>query len=181
MRGLTMTELMVGLMIASVMFSLGVPSFQAAINNQRLTTSTNELVMSLNLAKTEAIKRVAYVTVCKSSNGATCTVGADWNDGWIIFSNGNAASLGTVDPGDEIIRVYPGLRDGISIGASGTVDAFLSFRPSGTMGTTVANLTGTMTVCDERGAEYSRGIVLEPSGRWNVSRHLAHDGGALSC
>ena len=181
MRGVTLLELMIALLIASVMLTIGIPSFQAVLDNQRLTVATNEMVMSLNLAKSEAIKRVAYVTLCKSNNGVACTAGGAWNDGWIVFANSGVANLDAIDAGDEIIRIYPKLRESIDLTPTGTIVDFLSFRPSGTLGTSVANMTGTLTVCDERGAEHARGVLLEASGRWSVSRDLAHDGGALAC
>lgn len=181
MRGVTLLELLIALLIASVMLTMGIPSFRAVLDNQRMTAATNELVMSLNLAKSEAIKRVAYVSLCKSNNGVACTGAGDWSDGWIIFANTDAASLSAIDVGDEIIRIYPSLRDSIDLTPSGTIGDFISFRPSGTVGTTVGNMTGTLTVCDERGAGHARGVVVEPSGRWRVSRDLAHDGDALQC
>jgi len=181
MRGVTLLELMIALLIASVMLTIGIPSFRAVIDNQRLTVATNEMVMSLNLAKSEAIKRVAYVTICKSNNGVSCTGVGAWNDGWIIFANTGVASLDFIDAGDEVIRIYPKLRDSIDLTPSGTIGDFLSFRPSGTLGTSVGNMTGTLTVCDERGADFARGVLLEASGRWRVSRDEDHGGGALSC
>ena len=181
MRGVTLLELMIALLIASVMLTLGIPSFRAVLDNQRLTVATNEMVMTLNLAKSEAIKRVAYVTVCKSNNGVSCTGGSAWNDGWIVFANTGVANLGSIDVGDEVIRINPKLRDSIDLTPSGTIANFVSFRPSGTVGTSVANMTGTLTVCDERGAAYARGVLLEASGRWRVSRDEDHGGGALSC
>ena len=176
MRGVTLLELLIALLIASVMLAMGIPSFRAVLDNQRMTAATNELVMSLNLAKSEAIKRVAYVSVCKSINGVACTGASDWNDGWIVFANTDAVSLSAIDVGDEIIRIYPKHRDSIDMTPSGTIGDFVSFRPSGTVGTTVGNMTGTLTVCDERGAEHARGVVVEPSGRWRISKDLAHDG-----
>jgi type IV fimbrial biogenesis protein FimT len=181
MRGVTLLELLTALLIASVVLTIGIPSFQSVLNNQRITMATNEMVMSLNLAKSEAIKRVAYVTVCKSSNGTACTGGGAWNDGWIVFANASVANLDSIDAGDEIIRIYPKLRDSIDLTPSGTIGDSLSFRPSGTLGTTAANTTGTLTVCDERGADFARGVLLEASGRWSVSRHLSHEGQALAC
>ena len=181
MRGVTLLELMIALLIASVMLTLGIPSFRAVLDNQRLTVATNEMVMTLNLAKSEAIKRVAYVTVCKSNNGVSCTGGSAWNDGWIVFANTGVANLGSIDVGDEVIRINQKLRDSIDLTPSGTIANFVSFRPSGTVGTSVANMTGTLTVCDERGAAYARGVLLEASGRWRVSRDEDHGGGALSC
>ncbi len=180
--GFTLYELMIALAIGSIIVVLGVPSFQGVMNNQRMTSATNEMVMSLNLAKSEAIKRVVYVSVCKSSNGVSCgAAGTSWDDGWIVFTNATVANLGSVDAGDEILRIYPALRDSLSLTPTGTVDGFLSFRPSGTLGTSVANMTGTLTMCDQRGAAHARGILLDPSGHWGVSRDQAHDGSPLAC
>ena len=182
MSGFTLLELMIALAIGAVILVLGVPSFKGTIDNQRMTSATNEMVMSLNLAKSEAIKRVAYVSICKSSNGVSCgAAGTSWDDGWIIFANATVANSGSIDAGDEILRVYPALRDSLSLTPSGTIDGFVSFRPSGTLGTSAANMTGTLTMCDERGATYARGILLDPSGHWRVSRDQAHDGAPLAC
>ena len=180
-RGVTLFELMIVLSIAGIILTLGVPSFQAVIANQRMTGATNEMVMSLNLAKSEAVKRVAYVSICKSSNGLTCNAAVEWDAGWIVFANTTNANLDSVDVGDELIRVHPQLRDSLTFVSIGNIDSFLSFRPTGTVGTAVANLTGTLTICDDRGAASARGIVLGPSGRWHVSTDLAHDGTALVC
>lgn len=181
-RGFTLLELMITLLIAGIILSIGVPSFRGVMQNQRMTTATNELVMSLNLAKSEAIKRVAYVSICKSSNGVTCGDAAtSWNDGWIVFANATVANVDVRDFGDELIRVYPGLRNGYTLTPIGTVDGFISFRPSGTMGTAVANMAGTLTMCDERGAGNARGIQMQSAGSWSVSRNFAHDGSALVC
>ena len=180
--GFTLYELMIVLAIGSIILVVAVPSFSGVIDNQRMTAATNEMVMTLNLAKSEAIKRVAYVSVCKSNNGVNCSAaGTSWDDGWIVFANATVANLGSVDVGDEILRVYPALRDSISLTPIGTVDGFLSFRPSGTLGTSAANMTGTLTMCDDRGADHARGILLNPAGNWGVSRDQAHDGSALAC
>lgn len=180
--GFTLLELLTTLSVASLIVTLGVPSFRSVLDNQRMTGAANELVTALNLAKSEAIKRVAYVSICKSSDSTTCGGGGtDWKDGWIVFVNDTSANLGTIEGNDEIIRVYPGLRGTVAVTPSGTVDGFLSFRPSGTMGTTAANTLGTLTFCDRRGADDARGILLEPSGRWQVSHDSAHDGSALTC
>lgn len=181
-RGVTLFELMIALAIAGVIITLGVPSFRAVIANQQMSAATNEMVMTLNLAKSEAVKRVAYVSICKSTDGLTCNLAAPgWDAGWIVFANTTNANLDSLDVGDELIRVFPQLRDSFTFISIGTINSFLSFRPSGTVGTAVGNLTGTMTMCDDRGALSARGIVLGPSGRWHVSTDVAHDGSALVC
>jgi type IV fimbrial biogenesis protein FimT len=180
--GFTVLELLIVLALGAIVMTMAVPSFKNSIDNQRLVTATNELVMAFTLAKSEAIKRVAYVTVCKSSDGETCTSNASsWNDGWIVFANGTSANPESFDVGDELIRVYPALVDTLSISASGNVDAFVSFRPSGTLGTNAANILGTLTTCDPRGADFATALLLRPSGRWQVSHDKAHDDAALTC
>jgi len=181
MRGVTLLELLIALVIVSVMVTVGIPSFNSVMNNQRLTASTNEVVTAMNLAKSEAIKRVSYVTVCKSSNGTSCTNGGRWKDGWIVFANEGVVNLNKIDAGDEVIRIYPKLHDSIDVTPSGTIGNFISFRPSGTIGTNIANTSGTMTVCDERGAAYARGILVEATGRWRISKDYSHEGTALAC
>lgn len=179
--GFTLLELMIVLAIGALIMTMAIPSFRDSINNQRLVTATNELVMSLTLAKSEAIKRVSYVTVCKSSDGESCTGGSSWNDGWIVFANTGTTSLGAFDVGDELIRVYSALPDSLEITAIGNVGDFVSFRPSGTLGTNAGNQLGTFTTCDYRGADAATAIVMQPSGRWQVSHDKAHDDTALTC
>jgi type IV fimbrial biogenesis protein FimT len=180
--GFTLYELMIALAIGSVVLVLAVPSFNGVIDNQRMTSATNDLVMSLNLAKSEAIKRVVYVTVCRSSNSTDCTAGGStWNDGWIVFANASIVNLDSLDAGDDLIRVYPNLRQGLSVTPTGGVDGFMSFRPGGTLGTAAANIAGSLTICDDRGAGFARGVNLDPSGHWIVSRYTTQDGSALSC
>ena len=177
-----MFELLIVIALGAIVMTMAVPSFQNSIHNQRLVTATNELVIALTLAKSEAIKRVAYVSVCKSSDGATCTSNAtSWNDGWIVFANADSATPGSFDAGDELIRVYQALPDTLSISTSGNVAAFVSFRPSGTLGTNAANILGTLTTCDQRGAEFATAVLMRPSGRWQVSHDKAHDDAALTC
>jgi type IV fimbrial biogenesis protein FimT len=180
--GFTLLELMIAVAIGALIVTMAVPSFRDTVRNQRMVSATNEMVMSLTLAKSEAIKRVTYVSVCKSSDGASCTGNTtSWNEGWIVFSNASSANLGSVDVGDELIRVYPGLSENLSIATLGNVEAFVSFRPSGTLGTNAANMAGTLTTCDDRGASHASAILMEPSGRWQVSHEKAHDDTALTC
>jgi type IV fimbrial biogenesis protein FimT len=180
--GFTLLELMIVLAIGALIMSMAVPSFRNSINNQRLVTATNELVMSFTLAKSEAIKRVVYVTVCKSSDGATCSGNtASWNEGWIVFANATTSNLGSFDVGDELIRVHSALPDTLDISAIGNVAGFVSFRPSGTLGTSAGNQLGTFTTCDYRGADSATAIVMQPSGRWQVSHDKDHTDTALTC
>jgi type IV fimbrial biogenesis protein FimT len=181
-QGLTLLELLVVLAVGAIIMSVGVPGFRNLIADSRVRTATNDLISSAVLARSEAIKRVKYVTLCRSSNGRNCNGrAADWNVGWIVFANATPDRLGRLDGDDELIRVYPALPDGISIESSGTFDGFVAFRPTGTAGTSGRNQRGTLTICDFRGVEEARAAIIETSGRTSVSHDLRHDGETLEC
>jgi len=180
--GFTFLELMVTLVIGAILMTVGVPAFQSVVAGQRSTASSNDLIESLILARSEAIKRGRYVSVCKSVDGASCAGGGSrWSDGWIIFVNQSAASPATVDAGDEILRVHQVLPGPLTINTSGNIDTFVSFRPVGTAGTNVINYQGTLTLCDTQGNTAPRGLIVFPSGHMQISRDVDHANQPLVC
>lgn len=90
-RGFTLIELMVAIFILAVLLGIGVPSFRDSAVGSRVSSYANDLVASVQLARSEAIKRNATVTVCASSDGANCEDDGGWEVGWIV-----AAADGTV-------------------------------------------------------------------------------------
>ena len=70
--GFSLIELMVTLAVAAILMAIATPSFIALINGNRLTSTANELVSSLQLARSEALRRNTQVRVCRSESGNTC-------------------------------------------------------------------------------------------------------------
>ncbi len=68
MRGVTLIELMVALAVLAVVVALAGPSYNSIITSSRLSGRINETNGLLMLARTEAIKARAPVTLCGSSN-----------------------------------------------------------------------------------------------------------------
>jgi type IV fimbrial biogenesis protein FimT len=126
-RGFTLIELMITLVLAAIIVSLATPSFQNIIQNNRAATQSNELLAALSLARSEAVKRGARVSLCPSTNQTSCTGGTNWADGWIAFRDtaANDAAAPVVD-GDPI-RVWGALRGGATL----TGPANIRFRPMG--------------------------------------------------
>src|SRR3569832_1171984 len=84
-RGFTLVELLVTISIATILVTLAVPSFSDFVKINRMITQTNDFVTALNVARSEAIRRGNRITLCKSSDGAGCVSGGNWEQGWIVF------------------------------------------------------------------------------------------------
>lgn len=76
--GFTLIELLVTVAIAAVLMALAAPNLASFLKNNRLTTVTNDLLGDLAVARSEAAKRGLPVTICVSTDGASCTGGTDW-------------------------------------------------------------------------------------------------------
>ncbi|MDV2856827.1 GspH/FimT family pseudopilin [Oceanimonas sp. CAM02] len=73
-RGLTLIELLVGLVVMTVLTSLAVPGFQSLREQYTVRSAGMAVYADLQLARSEAIKRNREVTVCFTNSGT-----ADWS------------------------------------------------------------------------------------------------------
>jgi len=73
--GFTMIELMIGVAILAILFSVAAPSFQTWIQNTQLRTAAESISNGLQLARAEAVRR--NTNVIFSLNGAT-NVDSSW-------------------------------------------------------------------------------------------------------
>lgn len=149
-RGFTLIELIVTVAVISVLLTLGVPSLQTFLKSNRLTAHTNAIVGTLQLARTEAIKRSGIVVLCGSTNLTSCN-SSSWENGWIVFfdDGADAASAITSAPtgSDAILRVNEPLKGGTTIrGFEFTNLSFVSFNNQGRV-----NSKGSFIICDSDG------------------------------
>lgn len=85
-RGFTVVELIVVLLIAATLALIAVPQLYAIVMAQRLRSAAGDLVSSLYLARSEAIKRNGNVAVRPMA-------GDLWTTGWTV-----------VDADDELLN-----------------------------------------------------------------------------
>lgn len=189
-HGYSIIELLSTLLLASILIAVGAPRLSTFFDGNRMVSNTNNLVSAIQIARNEAIKRGARVTVCKSANAdavaPTCTIAGDWDQGWIVFVDigANAQFDGA---NDTILRRQPGV-DGatttITTGGSPLIDDYIQFTSRGVPRTTTGGAqSGTFRVCDDRGLlnvsgnVVARGIVLNAAGRVRLSKDAAVIGG----
>jgi len=100
---------MVTIAIVAILAAIAFPSFQDSIRSNRVTTAANELMASLALARTEALRSPGGAVVCTSADGASC--GGAWEDGWIVWVDfdGDGALAGTNDRVLRYVQPHRGL------------------------------------------------------------------------
>ena len=124
--GVSLVEVIVTVAILAIIAAVGIPAFNNVILTNRLAAASNELVGSLQLARSEAIRRGARVVVCASSTGSSCSGG--WSNGWIVFEDRNRD--GAVSAGETVIRSHSG-PTGLQVLASGNIGSSTSAPMAG--------------------------------------------------
>lgn len=160
-RGFTLIELMITLLLAAIILTLGVPNFRNIILNNRAATQSNELVTAMNLARSEAVKRGARVSLCPSTDQATCTGGTDWANGWIVFLDTAASDLAAPVVAPPPIRVWGALAGGPSFIGPANV----RYRPLGDV-IDPGNFQHRGPGCTDQG----RDIFVNPAGQVRLVR-----------
>jgi type IV fimbrial biogenesis protein FimT len=153
--GFTLVEMMIALVVLGILITVGVPSFQDLVRNNRVLAQANALTGSLATARSEAVSRRRPVIVCRSNNGTACA--GTWADGWIGYEDTD--DDGTLDSGEEVFMSHDAPDDDMTITFS-HADNQVTFNTRGN-----SAQRGTFTVCDERGATRARAVIVATTGR----------------
>lgn len=162
-RGLTLIELLVTLSIAVVLITIAVPGFQAFFQRNRVQSAGSELVAALNLARSEAIRQGARVSVCGSADPSAAVPACgenQWQNGYVVFFD--ADGDGQFDENDdEVLRtgVHP---TGLSVIAGSNIRRRITYtatgRPAGVVNDTLRIRAG--SIC--------RDLIINNAGRVRV-------------
>jgi type IV fimbrial biogenesis protein FimT len=166
-RGLTLLELLTALAIGASLLVLAVPSYRAWVADLEIRDRIEALVVTLNLARAQAIARQTRVALCPSPDGVHCAPAGRWEDGWIVFADLN--DDGERDADETVLLVEPRARPGITIRGNKPVSEYVSWTSYGHARMTNGALQmGTFTVC-RPGARIVN-VVLASGGRVRVDR-----------
>lgn len=70
MKGFTLIELMVVVGIIAITMGIGMPGFQSAITSNRLTASVNDMVVALQIGRSESIKQMKFAGIKFNNNNS---------------------------------------------------------------------------------------------------------------
>jgi type IV fimbrial biogenesis protein FimT len=161
--GFTLGELMLTLLILVVVAALAAPSYREIIRSARLTTQIHDFSAALNLARSEAVKRGYKVTVCPSTDQATCAGGTQWETGWIVFVDVDGdQTVDTSDTREVVLRATPALASGYTLRgtASSSVATHVTADPKGQLSD-----TGEFMLCENLAPNPARAVLVTMVGR----------------
>lgn len=155
--GFTLIELMITLLVAAIVLTVGVPSFQDFIANQRARTVAQDLMAVLLYTRSEAVKRNVNILLSIAKDGNN-NLG-----GWAIISDTSKSySDCATDP-------LPGYCLKVQIAQQGNItltggDAKIIFQPTGRLSAAVADFN----ICVPRANQ--RRIHIDPTGAPMISQ-----------
>ncbi|MFT6349362.1 MAG: type IV fimbrial biogenesis protein FimT [Psychromonas sp.] len=92
--GMTLLELLIVLAIIVILASVGIPSYQTFIANERFAIASNELYNAYRFARNEAIKTSSSMILKPKTGG--------WVNGWQVTDNSDTVLLVSKKPHDSI-------------------------------------------------------------------------------
>lgn len=150
-NGFTLIELMITLVVATILMMVGIPSYQNMVANNRSLAQLNELISSINLARSLAIKKHRDVTICASSNKTSCNT-SNWEAGWITQLAGSPNV-------EHQVQAYTGNTTIRGRNFTGGSNSLIRFNRLG-----YTNNPGSIVLCDERGVKEARVIHIGATG-----------------
>lgn len=188
------------LLVAGILLGIGVPNVMEFQRNGAMTAAANNLITGLLMARNEAVKRQAPVTVCLSDDplaaAPVCERAAvgDSTRGFIVFvdENNNVDANGArilIDPtdgnalfdaaaGEQLLMQSPTFTDTIRVSAN---CGYVSYGANG-YPRDIAGFCASATAllyCDDRGRRVAAGalsaarvVLIDRPGRGQVQQEL---------
>jgi len=171
-RGFSIIELMITVALAGIMAAIAAPAMTKVFRSNRVQTETAALASDMQFARSEAVKRGQSVSLCASSDGATCLGANTWDKGWIIFFD--PAGNGAWDSAnDTVLRVRKPFVGGDTLAASPSATS-VTFNREGFTSNLGTSLSTFQLHTSDGDSAATRCVVLNISGR--LKTHTAGQG-----
>jgi type IV fimbrial biogenesis protein FimT len=178
-RGFTLYELLITVLIVGVILSLGVPNLREYRQNSRMTAAANDMLSAFHLARTEASRAKTNITICASANsmGAGADCNGTWDEGYIVFvdTNGDIARSGGTE---TVLLAQPAAPTGVSFAVADDATYF-SYASTGLGRRSGSTPVSRIVMCDDRGNVTAAGgnsaarlLVATPLGRATILRDM---------
>lgn len=178
-RGFTLAELLITVVIIGVATAIGLPMMQDFVDDSAASAQAEQVLSALNYTRSEAVKRNTRVTMCHSSDGATCSgQTGDWHTGWLVFVDDDPSGVvGTFQGTDKLLRVQRALPGKALLKGTGGVEDFVSYTSGGQARTAAgASQTGALFSCQPSKKATRRVIALTAGTGWvGVAKRAAAD------
>ena len=153
-KGFTLTELLMALVIISVTLAIGLPNFQSLIISSRLTSSANAMVSALQLARFEALKQQKNVVIA-NKNG-------QWANGWIVFIDEKMQN-NQLDDGESVLASFDALHSSLVVKIPTSYKNYVYYNKYGRI-----NDNGTFSFCSSIVLQDFRSVVIALTGRVHI-------------
>lgn len=140
MRGFTLIELMIILILLSIVVGIAIPNMTRLIRNHQIETQAQTLNGLLQLARTEAVVRRTSVSLNNNGNA------------WSVSTGGQNLRTETFDPEQATIASNPS-----------PVDITFLFNGSAMVNNAPNQLT-TFTFCHDNNPIFAYQLTVQPSG-----------------
>jgi len=156
--GFTLVEVLVVLSITAIIVGAATPSFMNIVANNRVASASSELVIALNLAKSEAVRSGMTTVLCTSQTANQCNDAANWSDGLILFQDND--NNGSVSNNERVIKVIPASDNSLEFAYIVDSTNKINFRANGQI-----NLNGHFCFKNSYEEKNSRAVIITQSGR----------------
>lgn len=156
-EGFTLVELMATVAVLAVVLGLALPSFRVLGERMAAQATLHALTVALASARMAAVQRGRPVSVCPSSDGASCRTDLVWDEGWLVYADPRRLP----QPADAADILWVERRAPGAIAVQATVGRHrVRYQPSGMSGGNNASLR----LCSRDGRHLGN-VVVSLAGR----------------
>ncbi|MXR68097.1 prepilin-type N-terminal cleavage/methylation domain-containing protein [Shewanella sp. JBTF-M18] len=147
-NGFTLVELMVTIVVAGIILTIGLPSLISAYESVRVNRSIERIHNLMSFARNQAISYGTTVNVCPFASTTSCGTGTDWKGGIRVYITDAGGT-------DKELRAIDNFNSKDSVKGSGPL---ITFSADG------LSSSGSIIYCPNGKASDSQSVTISSSG-----------------